>query len=810
MPTPLSRSLTPLREFFLKQYPDFKTFLNPGEDFVEREDKLKRDWSKLVHAELDGFVSGAVPLPRHGDVRALIQKLTKGPILLGWREFADLDAVFGEDEAEWGGFLEQLVTLLRVSADEERWPGALDRFIASMIGAGVNGTVLKTIPTFFLFMWRPEKFIFVKSSVLSLFLGLAGRAVYKKGQKLDSATYREINNAAAEIKGELEAWTPRDLIDVQSFAHVVVRYGKNPPSEEMVPKHGILKGQRVQGWREVDGGLWRRFFVNDKYIASTRTDKNIQVRKDHPLADSLIDFLRSKNYPQKSEIEDGVRFTLTRAQFDNEVYEDEIVSIARIESTMPPLNLILAGPPGTGKTYALINEYMAQFSEMQATQSREEYIREKVSGMTWAEVVAAALALLGGQGKVPQIAASPIIAASSSLRGNVSNLKAKIWASLQIGTTEACPNVNYSTRSGPRVFWKEGDSIWRFTDDAREQIPELFALAEEIRTFKPRGITRARYEVVTFHQSYAYEDFVEGIKPLVSANEEDSGVRYEVVDGIFKRLVREAMRDPEEDFCLFIDEINRGNIANILGELITLIEPGKRMHWDPDAGAAGEWAGGVRVKLPYTHSAQPGAPLFGVPDNLWIIGTMNTADRSIALLDLALRRRFSFEEFYPDPAVLAGAGIMTSDGPIALDALLETMNRRIEFLLSRDHTIGHAYFMKTVRGEEGEDVSRPLETYEELTKTFQDKILPLLQEYFYGDFGKMQLVLRDLSESTDAHGRHKFHSQAFIEHRAADPVELFGYQDEAFEPRLTYLLKEEFSPRSFQKIYDEKVWREGL
>lgn len=162
-------------------------------------------------------------------------------------------------------------------------------------------------------------------------------------------------------------------------------------------------------------------------------------------------------------------------------------------------------------------------------------------------------------------------------------------------------------------------------------------------------------------------------------------------------------------YILIIDEINRGNISKILGELITLLEPSKRK---------GE-SEALEVKLPY--SQEP----FSVPNNLYIIGTMNTADRSIALLDTALRRRFEFIEMMPDSSKLS-----TTCDDINLQELLKVMNNRIEFLLDRERTIGHAFFID-------------VKNLNDLQAVFNNKILPLLQEYFYDDYAKINAVLND-------------------------------------------------------------------
>lgn len=171
-------------------------------------------------------------------------------------------------------------------------------------------------------------------------------------------------------------------------------------------------------------------------------------------------------------------------------------------------------------------------------------------------------------------------------------------------------------------------------------------------------------------------------------------------------------KDPEKRFAIFLDEINRANIASVFGELITLLEEDKRL------GSPNEI---IISHLPY--SKKP----FGVPPNLFVYGTMNTADRSVEALDTALRRRFSFLEMPPKAELL-----QDPIDDLDLQQMLETINQRIEVLLDRDHRIGHAYFLEIARAED------PLEA---LKTTFQKNIIPLLQEYFYGDYAKIGAVL---------------------------------------------------------------------
>ena len=232
--------------------------------------------------------------------------------------------------------------------------------------------------------------------------------------------------------------------------------------------------------------------------------------------------------------------------------------------------------------------------------------------------------------------------------------------------------------------------------DKKEQRKELKI---EFKTLKGNG----QILFATFHQSMSYEEFVEGLKPFVK----DEKVIYKIDNGIFKRICEKAGENPTQNYVLIIDEINRGNIASIFGELITLIEPDKRKNEDEE----------LNVTLPYSKNE------FTVPKNLFIIGTMNTADRSVEALDSALRRRFVFEEMSPNEKLL-DADFYN----INLQKVLKHINVRIEKLIDKDHKIGHSYFMK-------------LTEISDLKNAFKSKLIPLLEEYFYGDFAKIGLIL---------------------------------------------------------------------
>ena len=246
------------------------------------------------------------------------------------------------------------------------------------------------------------------------------------------------------------------------------------------------------------------------------------------------------------------------------------------------------------------------------------------------------------------------------------------------------------------VFYSVGiieknESIFKLKND-----DEVF---KKFKEYKDRDLIK----FITFHQSYGYEDFIEGIRPQLENESKD--LNYVIHSGIFKDMCNKAKSDKENNYVLIIDEINRGNISKIFGELISLIEPSKR------EGEKEE----MEVILPYSKES------FTIPKNLYIIGTMNTVDRSIALLDIALRRRFKFIEIMPQYNILKDVE------NIKIASLLSTINEKIEFFFDREHTIGHSYFLN-------------INTFDDLVNVFKNSILPLLQEYFYDDFEKIKSI----------------------------------------------------------------------
>ena len=376
-------------------------------------------------------------------------------------------------------------------------------------------------------------------------------------------------------------------------------------------------------------------------------------------------------------------------------------------------------------------------------------------------------------------------------------------------------------------------------------------------------VRKGQIQFITFHQSYSYEDFVEGIKSVVTSN---GDVGYRIENGIFKNICIEAGKrktptlsfedayeqfvdevndaggkfelktlayskpfnvrispygncvaipqtaeatpmtitrdnlksylehgvikdwksyvtpigdylrtkyiskseivdNSNKNYVLIIDEINRGNISKIFGELITLIEPSKRL------GEAEE----LRLKL--TYSGGDSKEDFGVPSNLYIIGTMNSTDKSIALVDTALRRRFEFIEYTADHTLLSD----NIEG-INLQELLKVINSRIEILLDKDHKIGHAYFIK-------------VQSKNQLCEVFRNKILPLLEEYFYGDYEKIQLILGDNTEFKKLK-----ENRVVISNRSSEQRVLFGKEIDGFEEKAIYQISENIALQKYDDV----------
>lgn len=423
-----------------------------------------------------------------------------------------------------------------------------------------------------------------------------------------------------------------------------------------------------------------------------------------------------------------------------------------------PLNLILFGPPGTGKTYNTINRAIAianpSFDLKQPrTEIKKEFDRLMEEGQivftTFHQSMSYEDFIEGIKPIEPEKEGNPIsykieygifrnlcIEASFAIAQLIEDKITEdildfsiIYDKFVESVEEQLSNgnqVKFSTKNGESVFVEsispqrnfiikhhKGTRSYTVSKERLTKLQIAFKNLDEVNNIHSQFC-----EVIGGCNSSAYWSVLNAIrdeKPIKTINKELITYTFNEKKVVVNSLSKSDYKNKNgKPFVLIIDEINRGNISQILGELITLIEDDKRLGKDE----------ALEVTLPYSKER------FGVPSNLYIIGTMNTADRSIEALDTALRRRFSFEEMYPKPELIKQEGKVENGvlESIELDLLLHTINKRIEKLLDKDHTIGHSYFMSV------EDMTN-------LKLVFQNKIVPLLQEYFFGDYGKIGLVI---------------------------------------------------------------------
>lgn len=553
--------------------------------------------------------------------------------------------------------------------------------------------------------------------------------------------------------------------------------------------------ERIGGFNKIDDEKYQKYFnTNDLQKALDE-----YLSKYKPIIDKVLEEDNLKDVleiPDK-DFKKSLQRVLNIRNAMGTTQNTQPVTIEKDSLNEPVvLNQILYGPPGTGKTYALKHCYLPQYVQEHKRASKEEFIKDIIINHTWWEVIGLILYKEGSM-SVPEINRHQYLRIKHEASNN-NNSATMIWAMLQMHTDPSSKNVQYSKRSEPYVFEKSDNSIWSINKElCKTNAPQIAELLDEIENYTEKEEKKENYTFTTFHQSFSYEDFIEGIKPVFAKEDNtESSIEYQIEKGVFYKCCDEACKlagflsvkdcienyTKEErikkfkgagNYAIFIDEINRANVSAVFGELITLIEDDKRLSKDETI-----------VELPYSKNK------FAVPPNLHIIGTMNTADRSVEALDTALRRRFSFIEMPSKPELLSPQrmiweffwkyedlmwdnevyvekektffdflkpddefkGQKRKDiwdnwaevkdeeqikslndvifNGINLQSLLQTINERIEVLIDKDHTIGHSYFMKA-------------ESLQDLQTVFRDKIIPLLQEYFYGDFNKIGLVLGD-------------------------------------------------------------------
>ena len=417
-------------------------------------------------------------------------------------------------------------------------------------------------------------------------------------------------------------------------------------------------------------------------------------------------------------------------------------------------NIIYYGPPGTGKTY-LLQTMMSDYIDYQVSDAQiiKAY---QVETKDW---ILVSLIMIQYHGKMK---ASEIQTKIDSMDLGKRVSVASVLEAHSMNVT--LPDV---IRKTPSIFFEFGDGFWYVSKiKIQQNMPNFF------ERFLSESKADRRYAFVTFHQSFSYEDFIEGIRP--SYIKENNSIDYSPKDGVFKEICKIASKHPEKEYAVFIDEINRGNISEIFGELISLIEIDKRKDMENELSAT----------LPYSKE------IFVVPRNLNIFGTMNSADRSVGTIDIALRRRFKFVPMTPYAKAISNELTLNHINPHNVDGidvikLFETINSRIELLLDRNHLLGHAMFMSISNGGD-------------VIRIVRDKIVPLMEEYFFNDLQKIQLIFNDLDESGE------LRNDAIYMHSILSADSYFAYiGDYLILDKKRYFINPKIAVSSITHIYGE-------
>ena len=541
----------------------------------------------------------------------------------------------------------------------------------------------------------------------------------------------------------------RHMLRFFCFPDRVERMCSNGDRRSILEAFGIAPQTKSRHW-------------NDRTLDDALLDLRKRLENEHP--HQTLDFYNPPLNARWEREGDGP---------EDDPSGDEIENKTEPKSAPEsPVNRILYGPPGTGKTYWIREKAKNDYTDVPSAADRETWLQSTLAKYGWRAVIIAALADLGRPVRVTELRSHAWIVEKDRQRTSaLATLSNRLWANLQTHTPESVATVNYGTRRPPFVFSKRQTGEWELLPEWQEQDEEGVELLSTLRKGPAAAVEPIRrFRIVTFHPSYSYEDFVRGIRPVATSDEGDT--QFRLVDGVFKRICDEARANPGKRYALFIDEINRANIAKVFGELIALIEMDKRVTFDSE----GRITTGMAVQLAGGDGSGGIEPPFGVPTNLDIYGTMNTADRSIALLDIALRRRFEFEELEPRYALLN-----RSVGTVHLGQLLKRINDRLEFMLDRDHRIGHAYLME-------------VRSIEQLRHGFGTQIIPLLQEFFFDDLSKVATVLATGSGTS-----------VFMKRDTMDYGELFGQgrhpSVSATRSRFSVTPEQLWTEESFRALY---------
>lgn len=416
-----------------------------------------------------------------------------------------------------------------------------------------------------------------------------------------------------------------------------------------------------------------------------------------------------------------------------------------------PMNIIYTGVAGTGKTYKLL-QIAQSYTEYLPKGSHEDLLAQLLQSLSWREIVC--LILLDFQSnkqdlvKVPEIVNHEFFVAKAAQNARENNLSNTAWSVLQMHSSTQSKTVMYKNRAGQAYFDKDHSGAWHLLpeslpllEELAQQLAEIHQAQREHHTSQDQPFSQQRFSMVSFHQAYGYEEFVEGIRPVMTSTQVNnhgltnnshtsqgsSQMSYAIQEGAFLKLCQRAANDPSQRYAILIDEINRANVSRVFGELLSLIEPDKR------AGMSNA----MTVNLAYS-----GRP-FSMPANVDIYATMNTQDHSLAPLDMALRRRFRFIDCLPQPELLPIIHLDEDSNPsdvsktLDLAKLLTGLNTRITQTLGMDAQLGHAFLWS-------------VNNLEQLQSVLIEQIIPQLAQAAGGQVAVLQYIFADEQQPLSA------------------------------------------------------------
>ena len=632
-----------------------------------------------------------------------------------------------------------------------------------------------------------------------------------------------VNNLRSTFFNFAEERGENDINNLWEVFESAIRYADNPTQGNKLKiestYNNVIKQKGIQ-WNITMGLYWirpntyinldsknREFIIKQKilpeqFIKEVNQFKNVPNGEQYiQLCDLLLEKIKDGQYGYRDFKE------LSFIAYERNMSVDTVTQ-HNTQNTDIAKNTILYGPPGTGKTYNTVmyavaiieNKKLEEIKKENYTEVIDRYNKYKEDGLIefttfhqsygYEEFIEGIKPVIhsdeedetdiqyevvpGLFKKFCDIAGKPILRKEKCDIGI--NESPTIWKISLEGSGENSTRTecmkNEHIRIGYDEYGREITNLFKgvagrhilnyFINDM--SIGDIVMSCYDCNTVDAIGVVTGEYE---WHNEYPeYKRLrkvnwiVKGIKeniikinngsrlsnPTVYKLRMDLSDVMEIIEKYSKNTIE--VEEKKKNHVFIIDEINRGNISKIFGELITLIEPTKRIGQTE----------GQKVRLPYSQK------LFGVPNNVYLIGTMNTADRSIATIDTALRRRFNFKEMLPDEEVLDG--IYVED--VSIKDIFIKINKRITVLFDREHTLGHAYFLPL----------KGAPTIETLANIFENSIIPLLQEYFYEDYEKIRMVLGDNQKDSE--------DKQFITIEENDYNDLFGYIDYDFDEMSTY------------------------